>query len=173
MSGIDNRKKQAANQEFDNKEYTLVLDGDYLKPDLKNMDGQIEDHTRYMSNNEKSAIRTKSPAGASVPQFEYGASAGSGSGAGDASGITPALKEKMDQLYSEYIRIRSMEPGVVDEDDVFPKTYHWRLGGKYDPVKIPILEEALRAHTKIEDTTEYAKYVEEVKNRKYSPLSWD
>ena len=61
----------------------------------------------------------------------------------------------------------------LDKDDIYPHTYQWRLGDKYDAGKAPVLEEAIKKGVRIADTEAYEKYIQEVKSRKFEPDSWD
>ena len=82
-------------------------------------------------------------------------------------------REMMDRLYYEYEKMCLKDPNTLDKDDIYPHTYQWRLGDKYDAGKAPVLEEAVRQGVRIADTEAYRKYIEEVKNRKFEPDSWD
>ena len=82
-------------------------------------------------------------------------------------------REMMDRLYYEYERLCLQDPNTLDKDDIYPHTYQWRLGDKYDAGKAPVLEEAIRRGVRISDTEAYAKYIQEVKSRKFEPDSWD
>lgn len=129
----------------DDYEYTVVLKGNYLKPsDTAEDSGQVVER------------------------------ANSGSVQG-ASGSTHKIDQHklMDRLYYEYEKMCLKEPTVLDKDDAYPHSYHWRIGDRYDPAKIEVLEEALSTGKKIVDTEAYLKYVETVKNRRFTPVSWD
>lgn len=90
----------------------------------------------------------------------------------EAAGHTD-IRDTMDRLYYEYERRWLKDPTVLDKDDVYPHSYHWRLGGKYDFGKIEVLVAAIKERKKIADTEAYQEYVEAVKNSKFSPDSWD
>ena len=62
------------------------------------------------------------------------------------------LKERIDDLYREYEKMRLNEPTVIDTDDIYPRSYQWRMGDRYDMGKVAVLEEALKNWKKIEET---------------------
>ena len=76
-------------------------------------------------------------------------------------------------LYRDYERMILRDPTVLDKDDAYPHSYQWRVGDRYDPGKIAALEEALNNICRISDTEAYKKYIEDMKNRKFKPESWD
>lgn len=76
-------------------------------------------------------------------------------------------------LYYDYEKMILRDPTVLDKDDAYPHSYQWRVGDRYDPGKIEALEEALNNRTRISDTQAYQKYIEEMKNRRFKPESWD
>ena len=82
-------------------------------------------------------------------------------------------REPADRLYYEYERKCLRDPLVLDKDDIYPHTYYWRTGDRYDPGKIAALEEALKTGKMVADTEAYEKFVESVKSRKFEPVSWD
>ena len=82
-------------------------------------------------------------------------------------------EDAMDRLYFEYEKLWMKSPTVIEKEDAYPRSYYWRLGGRYDPDKKPVLEEALATGKKIEYTEAYQRYVEKVKNVKFTPDSWD
>lgn len=82
-------------------------------------------------------------------------------------------REKADQLYSDYEKMCLREPTILDKDDAYPHSYQWRMGGRYDEDKIKVVEAALREGRRIEDTEAYQEYVEAIRNRKFTPDSWD
>ena len=82
-------------------------------------------------------------------------------------------EEEMDRLYYEYETLWLRSPTVLDKDDAYPRSYYWRLGGRYDPDKKAVLEEALSTGKRIEDTDAYRKYVEKAKSMKFTPDSWE
>jgi hypothetical protein len=127
-------------------EYTVVLDGSYVKPNTQDLRAHAEELRSYLPEDreEKNTEPEK-----------------------------PQINEKMDRLYYDYERMCLKQPGIIDKDDAYPHSYYWRLGDRYDPGKVAALEEALKSGGKIENTEAYEKYVEEVKGRKYSPVSWD
>ena len=65
------------------------------------------------------------------------------------------------------------EPTVLDMDDIYPHSYQWRVGDRYDQGKLEALEEALRKGIKIADTEAYQRYIEEVRRRRFNPVSWE
>ena len=76
-------------------------------------------------------------------------------------------------LYKDYERMILRDPTVLDKDDAYPHSYQWRMADRYDPGKIEALEEALNNVTRISDTQAYRKFLEDMKNRKFKPESWD
>ena len=90
--------------------------------------------------------------------------------AADAAGDS---KEAIDALYSAYEKMCLKDPTVLDADDAYPHTYQWRIGDKYDPIKVGVIEAALREGKKVTDTEAYEKYVEVVSALNFKPESWD
>lgn len=82
------------------------------------------------------------------------------------------LKEDIDLLYREYEKMRLMEPTVLDIDDIYPRSYQWRMGDRYDMGKVAALEEALKNRKSIEETEAYSKYIETVSRSGMSPDAW-
>ena len=78
-----------------------------------------------------------------------------------------------EMLYFDYEKMILRDPTVLDKDDAYPHSYQWRVGDRYDPGKIEALQEALNNRSRISDTQAYKKYVEDMKNRKFKPESWD
>lgn len=82
-------------------------------------------------------------------------------------------RELIDRLYYEYEKMCLKEPTVLDTDDAYPHSYQWRIADRYEESKVLALEEALKNKIRIADTEAYQKFLEDVKSRKYSPVSWD
>ena len=82
------------------------------------------------------------------------------------------LKENIDNLYREYEKMRLNEPTVIDADDIYPRSYQWRMGDRYDMGKVAALEEALKNWKKIEETEAYRKYIETVARSGMAPDAW-
>lgn len=82
------------------------------------------------------------------------------------------LKESIDELYREYEKMRLNEPTVVDIDDIYPRSYQWRIGDRYDMGKVASLEEALKDWKKIEETEAYSKYIETLSESVLAPDAW-
>ena len=78
-----------------------------------------------------------------------------------------------ERLYAEYEEMCLKEPTILDMDDAYPHSYQWRVGDRYDPAKIEVLKAALREGKRITDTEEYKKYLEDIKNRRFEPVSWE
>ena len=87
----------------------------------------------------------------------------------DASGI----REAIDRLYSEYEEMCLKLPSVLDTDDVYPHSYQWRMGDRYDPAKAAVVKEALSLGKLIMDTEAYERYAEQVKKSGFRPDSWE
>lgn len=85
----------------------------------------------------------------------------------------PDANKEFEQLYYDYERMILRDPTVLDKDDAYPHSYQWRVGDRYDPAKIEALEEALNNRVRISDTQAYRNFIEEMKNRKFKPESWD
>ncbi len=83
------------------------------------------------------------------------------------------LKESIDDLYREYEKMRLNEPTVLDADDIYPRSYQWRMGDRYDMGKVAALEEALKNWKKIEETEAYSKYIETVSRSGLAPGAWE
>jgi hypothetical protein len=86
--------------------------------------------------------------------------------------VQEAHRNILDRLYYEYERMWLREPTVLDKDDIYPRSYQWRLD-KYDPGKEEVLMEALEHGTRITDTEAYKRYIENYKEVSFTPLSWD
>ncbi|MBE6019189.1 MAG: hypothetical protein E7230_02470 [Clostridiales bacterium] len=82
-------------------------------------------------------------------------------------------KAEGERLYAEYEKMCMKDPTVLDTDDIYPHSYQWRIGDKYDPDKIKVIKEALKLGERIADTEAYQMYLEEIKSRSYKPESWD
>ena len=76
-------------------------------------------------------------------------------------------------LYRDYERMILRDPTVLDKDDAYPRTYQWRVGDRYDPAKLAAVEEAISNRCRISDTDAYQKFIDEMKDRKFKPESWD
>ena len=86
---------------------------------------------------------------------------------------TDGSKREIDLLYDAYERMALMEPTILDVDDAYPHTYQWRMGDKYDPDKVAVVEEALRQKKRITDTEAYRSYIDKISSSKFKPESWD
>ena len=84
-----------------------------------------------------------------------------------------AGKAEAEKIYETYESMFIKDYTALDKDDIYPHTYQWRLGDKYDAGKAPVLEEAIKKGVRIADTEAYEKYIQEVKSRKFEPDSWD
>ena len=62
---------------------------------------------------------------------------------------------------------------ALDKDDIYPRSYQWRMGDKYDPAKVDLVKTALRLGRRIEDTAEYEEYVEAISKSRIETISWD
>ena len=78
-----------------------------------------------------------------------------------------------ERLYAEYEEMALKEPTILNMDDAYPHSYQWRVGDRYDPAKIEVLKAALSPGKRITDTEEYQKYIDDIKNRRFKPESWD
>ena len=76
-------------------------------------------------------------------------------------------------LYRDYERMILRDPTVLDKDDAYPRTYQWRVGDRYDPAKLAAVEEAISNRCRISDTQAYKNFIDEMKDRKFKPESWD
>lgn len=90
-----------------------------------------------------------------------------GKGAGES------IKANIDRLYDEYERMRMNEPTVLDRDDIYPRSYQWRNGDRYDMGKVAAVQEALKSWKKIEETEAYSKYIAMKSSKILPPDSWD
>lgn len=81
--------------------------------------------------------------------------------------------ERKERLYRDYEKMCFREPTVLDMDDIYPHSYQWRGGDRYDQGKLEALEEAIKKGIKVADTEAYQRYIEEVRHRRFSPVSWD
>ena len=82
-------------------------------------------------------------------------------------------RHEVDLLYAEYEQMCMMDPTVLDRDDIYPHSYQWRMGDRYDPVKVGLVREALKENRKIADTGKYREFVEEMKKSRIDTISWD
>ncbi len=135
------------NRDYD---YTIVLDGNYLETS-----GHEEKLGKEVKRLKPEDQQTKTPADDSQDEKQTDS------------------KVRVDLLYSTYEKMLFKEPTIMDDDDAYPHSYQWRMGDRYDPGKIEVLEAAVREGKKISDTEAYQKYVEDVTNRKFTPDSWD
>ena len=78
-----------------------------------------------------------------------------------------------ERLYYDYERMILRDPTVLDKDDAYPRSYQWRMSDRYDPAKLAAVEEAVNNRCRISDTQAYKKFIEEMKDRKFKPESWD
>ena len=83
------------------------------------------------------------------------------------------LKGNIDLLYEEYEKMCLNEPTAIDTDDIYPRSYQWRIGDRYDMGKVAALEEALKHWKRIEETEAYKRYIDSVSRRDFAPESWD
>ena len=159
---MDNSKKSdlVKNSDF---EYTIVLDKDYMgQSGAGAKDVTVKRFEPSAQTGHGTAMDRQSSA-----QAKHGAA---------ADRQAPAQTEHeaaMDSLYFEYEKLWLMSPTVIEKGDVYPRSYYWRLGGRYDPDKKAVLEEALAVGKMIEYTEAYQQYVEKIKNVKFKPDSWD
>ena len=102
------------------------------------------------------------------PQIQTGSEAAEGPVSAEEN-----KKRAIDLLYDAYERMALMEPTILDVDDAYPHSYQWRMGDKYDPGKVAVVEEALREKTRISDTEAYQKYLDKISGSKFKPESWD
>ena len=188
---------------MNNDEYTIVLDGHFVTTDTKELGDRLDELKEFLpKDDDMAAFAARRADGAAQPDADAQDGDDAGNGAAPAAKIeveekelpkpgTPEYdamlkrakarhdaglrerREAMDRLYYEYESMRMMEPGIVSRDEVYPRSYYWRLGDRYDPGKIEVIKEALRLNVKIENTEAYERYVEEVRARKYAPPSWD
>lgn len=90
---------------------------------------------------------------------------------GDSADEAPNAEYEL--LYFDYERMILRDPTVLDKDDAYPHSYQWRMGDRYDPGKLEALEEALKNRVRVSETQAYQKYIEDIKNRRFKPESWD
>lgn len=83
------------------------------------------------------------------------------------------FKKSADRLYHEYEKICFRDPTVLDKDDIYPRSYQWRLGDRYDPGKLAAVKEAVLKMVRIEETEAYGKYAETMSGKNFTPDSWD
>jgi hypothetical protein len=84
-----------------------------------------------------------------------------------------SIIDDIDRLYAEYEKMRMNEPTVLDRDDIYPRSYQWRNGNRYDMGKVAAVEEALKSWKKIEETEAYKKYIAMRSAKILPPDSWD
>lgn len=147
-------------------EYTIITNKDYDEQHPLDLEANFEELTNYLPSDFDFGSKTAASA------KKQTAEATSESGNANEDGPEDE-KRLMDDLYSEYISMHSGEIGFLDSDDLFPRTYHWRLDDRYAPEKKEILQEAIRLHKKIEETQSYQDYAERKKRSKRMELSWD
>ena len=139
------------NDDFD---YTIVMDPRY--PGLD----PVAPEQAAPAVPERSASQATSSAAPAAPAKEA------------ASPEKPVI-DPWERLYAEYEEMCLKEPTILDMDDAYPHSYQGRVGDRYDPAKIEVLKAALREGKRITDTEEYKKYLEDIKNRRFEPVSWE
>ena len=82
-------------------------------------------------------------------------------------------EQEIDLLYKKYELMCLADPAVLDKDDIYPRSYQWRMGDRYDPAKVSLIREALKENRMIADTEAYQEYLEEAKKSKVETFSWD
>lgn len=120
------------------------------------------DNKDNVKNIEYTIVMDKSYTGPSIEELDQ-----------EAKADLKDRKIEIDSLYSMYEKMCLKDPTVLDADDAYPHTYQWRIGDKYDPAKVDVVEAALKQGKKITETEEYEKYVENVSNMNIKPESWD
>lgn len=145
MEIINSMNKDDNRQAALGSEFTIITNKDYDEQHPLDLEANFEELTNYL------------PA-----DFEFG----SRPAAADE-------KKIIDDLYDEYIAMHSGELGFLDAEDLFPRSYHWKLDDRYAEGKKEILEEAIKRHLKIEETSSYQDYVEKKKRNKRVEMSWD
>lgn len=138
-------------------EYTIITNRDYDDQHPLDLEANFEELTNYLPED-----------------FKFGKKPGdTDHKTGQKKDQETDPKKEMDDLYEQYIAVHRGEIGFLDEEDLFPRSYHWKLEDKYAPDKKEILEEAVRFRKKIEETQAYQDYVEKKKRQKTMDMSWD
>lgn len=149
-----------ANNKDNDFDYTIVMDARYPGLDPAAQEEAVE-----------AAAKTPEQGadGAPAKTAEHGA------GAGAAATPEPQIEynDYYERLYAEYEEMALKEPTILDRDDAYPHSYQWRVSDRYDPAKIEVLKAALSQGKRITDTEEYQKYIEDIKNRRFKPESWE
>ena len=142
-----------ANNKDNDFDYTIVMDSRYPGLDPAAQEEAVE----AAADPEKVGDKAPAEAGQTVPTPE------------------PQIEfnDYYERLYAEYEEMALKEPTILDVDDAYPHSYQWRVGDRYDPAKIEILKAALSQGKRITDTEEYQKYLDDIKNRRFKPESWD
>ena len=91
----------------------------------------------------------------------------------DSAAPAEAPNAEYELLYYDYERMILRDPTVLDKDDAYPRSYQWRMSDRYDPAKLAAVEEAINNRCRISDTYAYKKFIEEMKDRRFKPESWD
>lgn len=153
-------------QPFPGSEYTIITNREYNDQHPLDLEANFEELTNYLPTDFDFSNKTVggSRATASVKAADK---------SDDAAAEAKDEKKIIDELYDTYIEMHRSEIGFLDSDDLFPRTYHWRLEDRYAPGKKEILEEAIKHHKRIEDTQAYQDYVEKKKRNKIVNMSWD
>ena len=82
-------------------------------------------------------------------------------------------KQEIDLLYKKYELMCLSDPAVLDNDDIYPRSYQWRMVDKYDPARVALVREALKESKMIADTEAYQEFLEAAKKSKVDTFSWD
>ena len=158
-------------KEYENDDYTVVLDENYEMPSRPDAEAAAKEANEELKNYVPS---DEEVAEAARKREEHIRKVREEREARDKREREEReYKLEMDILYTKYEEMRLKEPGILDLDDVYPHSYQWRIGDRYDKEKMAVLKEALSQGVKIEDTEAYERYVESVKHKRYSPVSWD
>lgn len=137
-------------------EYTIVMDANY--------EGAVTETPNRTVERAKPAAQAPGRSSSTAPD-KAAEPAEPATGAGFA--------REAERVYAAYEKMCLKEPTVLDKDDIYPRTYQWRAGDRYDPDKVAVVAAAVKQHRRITETEAYARYVDEVTKRKFNPISWD
>ncbi len=147
-------------------EYTIITNRDYNDQHPLDLEANFEELTNYLPSDFDFSNKTVGGRQAKTAVKAADTSDGSADESKDE-------KKIIDELYDTYIEMHRNEIGFLDSDDLFPRSYHWRIDDRYAPGKKEILEEAIKLHKRIEDTQAYQDYVDKKKRNKIVNMSWD
>ena len=109
-------------------EYTIVMDANY--------EGAVTETPNRTVERAKPAAQAPGRSSSTAPD-KAAEPAEPATGAGFA--------REAERVYAAYEKMCLKEPTVLDKDDIYPRTYQWRAGDRYDPDKVAVVAAAVVA----------------------------